>query len=248
MSTPTAHGQEPTALERGRSFAEEADFERALGALNEADATDLTREERVVLYSTRALVSFALGRGSEAERDLGRLLALGANASLTESAPPQMRETFERLRRRGVRPPVLEVNARVDDGMARIDAEATGGADLLRGVRLWVFDEGWHASPRVERRLRPNETLRWYAEAFGPSDIRLAVRGTRAQPNQLRVLVDRAVLRQDASEAGGDDDAWAWWVGVGTGVAALAGVAVTLAVVLGASGEGTQLSGPRLEL
>jgi len=243
-----ARAQETSPLARGRALAENAEFERARAALDEADASALDRAERVALYSTRALVHYALGDAAAADEDLARLLAMGANASLPDSAPPPLRERLEDLRRGGVRPPVIVARARVEDGVARIDAEAEGGADLLRGVRVWVRDDGWRASERVERPLAEDAALVWYAEAFGPGDVRLATDGTRERPNVLSVRVEQAVLTLDAdSEDDGDDDEAVWWAALGGGGAAVAiAAAITAGVLLSAGGDGTQLSGPVL--
>lgn len=246
LAATPASAQEATPLERGRALTENADFEGALVALNEADATALDRAQRVELYSSRALVHYALGDHPAADSDLARLLAMGANASLPDSAPPPLRERLEALRREGVRPPVIVARARVEDGVARIDAEAEGGADLLRGVRVWIREGEWRASPRVERPLAEDAALQWFAEAYGPGDVRLATDGTRARPNVLSVHVEEAVLTLAADSEQSDDDAILWGV-LGGGAGALAVAAgIIAAVLLTSAGDGTQLSGPVL--
>ncbi|MBX3273467.1 MAG: hypothetical protein KF729_24600 [Sandaracinaceae bacterium] len=237
--------QDAPALARGVALTEAADFELALEALNEADAAALSRDERVALYGTRAMVSFALGREDGAREDLARLLAMGAHASLPHSAPPELREALEALRRAGVRPPVLDAAAVVEDGVARIEARAEGGADLVRSVRIWVREGEWRAYPRVERPLAGGAALRWYAEALGPGEVALASEGTRAQPNVLRVEhAAFSLAPAPAAAAAGDT---ALFVGLGAGAAALvAGVAIALAVLLAPPSGTTQLSGPSL--
>lgn len=236
-----AEGQD--ALARGQRLAENADFERAWSALAEADRQALTRPERVTLYTTRALVAHALGRDRQARDDLARVLAMGADASLPPTAPPALRETLETLHREGTRPPRVIVDARIEDGMARIEARAEGGADLLREVRIWVHEGEWRSASRVERPLLPGETLRWYVEALGPGDVRLATEGTRERPNTLRLRVEEAVV---AAQIANDDETW-WAVLGGGGAALVVGVAIAVGVVVGGTGEGTQLSGPRVE-
>jgi len=246
LAATPAYAQDATPLERGRALAENAEFEAALAALDEADASALDRARRVDLYSTRALVRYALGDHAGADRDLARLLAMGANASLPDSAPPPLRERLEDLRREGVRPPVIVARARVEGGVARIDAEAEGGADLLRGVRVWIREGEWRATERVERPLAEDASLRWYAEAFGPGDVRLATDGTRAQPNVLSVHIEQAVLTLEARESPGDDEAIVWGVVLGSVGALAVAAGVVAAVLLTSAGDGTQLSGPVL--
>lgn len=231
------------ALVRGLAAASDADFEGARAALEVAEAGPLTRARRVALYGHRALVSFALGDEEAAEADLARLLALGADASLPESAPPQLWERLERLRREGVRPPTVSTDARIEDGRARITADAMGGADLTRAVRIWVrTDDDWIArAGAVDRPLPPGTALRFYVEVLGPDAIRLAADGSRATPHLLRT--DPALAQP---ETGGDDAVW-WAVLGGGGAAVAVAVAVGLGVAL-SGGDQTQLSGPTLEL
>ncbi len=242
-----ADAQDATALERGVALAEAADFELAHEALSEADALPLARPERVRLYATRAMVAFALARAEDARADLARLLVLGADASLPTTAPPELREELEALRRSGVRPPTVVARARIEDGVARVDARADGGADLVREVRIWVEDGEWRSFARVERPLEPDRGLRWYAEALGPGALRLATEGTREQPNVLRLQIEELVVRREAPHERGDDAAL--WAALGGGAAALlVGAAIAVGVALATAGDdGTQLSGPILE-
>ena len=241
---PAAHADE--ALERGERLSQEADFEGALRALDEADLATLTRDERVRLYGTRALVRFALGDEAGARGDLERLLAMGADASLPDRAPPQLREMLEEVHLSGASPPRLRTDARIEDGRARIDARAEGGADLTESVRIVV--DGEDAGPSVDRPIAAGETLAWYAEAVGPGALVLATFGTADEPNVLRVRVLETEVTNARSDEGGDDVGW--WVALGGGGGALVvGAAIVAGVLLAPSGGGgTQLGGPTLEL
>lgn len=242
FGAPTAHAQS-AALEVGRRLSESAHFERALVALDRADEEPLTREERSRLYATRAMVAFALGRPDDARADLARMLAMGAEDGLPPSAPPPLMEMVEELRREGVRPPRISSDARVEDGVARVEVTAEGGADLLRETRLWADAGGWRAVGTLEERLEPGgPPLRWYAEALGPHGVRLATEGTRELPNVLSLRAEEA----SAESSGGDEG---WWAALGAGGAAVVvGVSVAVGVALGTgSSDGTQLSGPTLQ-
>ncbi|MCA9610626.1 MAG: hypothetical protein KC619_33755 [Myxococcales bacterium] len=245
LSSAMAHAQEPTPLELGIAAADAADFERAYAALDEAEAMPLSRADRVRLHATRALVAFALGREDDARADLARLLVLGANDALSPSAPPPLREALEALRREGVRPPTVVADAQIERGVARIEARAEGGGDLVRGVRIWIRDDDWRAFDRVERPIEAGAELRWYAEALGPGELLLATEGNREQPNVLRIQVEEVLLRPD--DGASNDDALIWGVVGGTAGAIAVGVGIALAIVLGGTTEGTQLSGPAVE-
>jgi hypothetical protein len=255
---------EPDALAVAVQHADAAEFDAALRAFGEAAGGEgLTRADLVVLFGHRAVVCFALGDGPAMEADLARLVALDATAHLPASAPPPVREAFERMRALGVSAPRLEVTPLRAASGVRFMARVHGGpADLVTAVRVYARPAAGGTWKSGEGQLAlvvdGKAEVQWYAEGIGPGGAVVVSLGARASPEHFGADAFEGIAGGSSPRAGGlasgerSDGAAArtrrrWLLGAG-GVIAV-GAAVAAAVLLAsASGGGdlTQVGAPIL--
>lgn len=250
------------SLRQGIQMAETAEFEGALEAFEEAEASeDLRRQDLVQLCGHRAVVFFALGRNDDMEADLARLLAVDPKATLPEAAPPPVRDAFRRMVDLGVSPPRLVVEPFSWADGVKVRATVEGGPPgLVRQVRVFARVRGasrWsRGDDKVAVLVQPGVTVEWYAEAIGPGGAPVVARGSRESPERTRVMdAEEGTLASDpahvAMDDGENDDAVRrrrWWL-YGSGAAAAVGAAVVTAVLLATGGgdsDATQVARPTL--
>jgi hypothetical protein len=266
-ATAVAH----PAIDEAEALLAEAEFSEALERLREAEAgADLSREDLIALLELRAVLELALAPDVVPTQTLLGLASLAPERSLSPSRAPEIRRALAEAQA-GLRGP-LEVTVVVtrEADRVRLAAEVEGDpAALVRSVRIGVKVLGvdadgtstaeWSEGMRTEATVGvgDGEAVHYYAEAVGPGDAVVARDGTRDAP---RVLVNRAStqtpgttdghvapepggaspVRSDESGAGG----LVWALGIGGVV--VAAVAVTLVIVLVATGNDDSVVGPPL--
>lgn len=248
-STAFAH----PLVDQGIRRYEGADFQGALSAYEEAEASnDLTREDIVTLLEGRALAQLALGAEDEMEAALVQLASLGPHREMSRAIPPPVREAFGRIARRVGQPLSVEATAEAMPGGVRIRAEVqSDGGDLVREVqiRARTADEDWTSGtgPTLNVVAAAGESVVFYAVAIGPGGAVLAEHGSEGSP-----LSSGAVVAGEGGSAvdlgADDDDDSSLLVPILIGAAAVVAVAaVIIIVVLASSGgqsEETQFGPP----
>lgn len=236
-----ASAQHPI-VERGRSALEEADFQGALTAFDEAErAADLQRADLVRLVEGRALANLALGRPAAVETEMANLAAIDPEHQFSAEAPPEAQEHFDRARASSPGPiRVLVESTPQPGGLALTATVENDGRSLARRVRLVARPTGgaWQTSDDGSLTLQAAGGTRidYYAVAIGPGGAPIAEAGTRASP--LHVVAGGSSL-SGGNGGGGGGGAGVPWLWVGAGAAA---VAVVVVVVLVASSSGDTLS------
>jgi hypothetical protein len=263
-STALAH----PLVDQGVRHYEQARFDRALRAFRRAEAgDDLTRDDLLLLLSTRALVHHADGEQEAMEADLLRLATLEPDHALPASAPPRVRRAFERIRARISEPLTLQVDiGRTDHGL-RLAARVRGDdAGLVQRVSLFArTGASFEAAERAEMEVEvgDDEAVEYYAEAVGPGGAVVVTEGTAESPRSVTPatldaagsggvsagLVTETRMRRRGPAVELDDDVeetssspLPWLVG-----GALAAVAAVVAVILltgGSQTDETVLSAP----
>lgn len=218
-SPAAARAQSP--VDDGWRRMQEADFEGAAHAFDDAEAGTLTRAELVRTLEGRAHVHYALGEEAALAAALARLAAMAPEHRFAAEAPPELVERFRELA--GRRRLALEVALVEGEAEARLEARASGDpGGLVRHVRVAArVDDG----PWVEAEdepltipIDPARALAWYGEAIGPGGAIVASDGSRAAPH-----------RRGAAASGGEPP-WGW-IGLGAGAAVIAGVVIAVVVV-----------------
>jgi hypothetical protein len=259
LSSLTSVAQAHDDVDEGVRLTGLAEFDDALAAFARAEAAaDLTRQDLVVLYESRAILLAALGRTDAMERDLERLAALEPTRSLPGAAPPEVAERFAVLAA-GVEPvEVLAVPA-WDVGAVTVRGVTSGGpSGFIRrvhvGARLtgrdYAFGDG-----RVQLVTTDGSNVEYFAEAIGPGGAVVATVGSAEAPLASArpasaphdVPTDDPVLTTDPAEPerGGGLSVAAWLL-IGAGIAVVVVTAVITGIVV-ANGQGspdTMLGGP----
>ncbi|MCA9608025.1 MAG: hypothetical protein KC619_20595 [Myxococcales bacterium] len=222
-----------SSVDEGWRRMQEADFEGAVAAFDEAEAGTLTRAELTRTLEGRAQVAYALGDEATLTAALARLAAMAPEHRFAAEAPPELVERFRQLAgRRRLR---LEVDLRQREAEARLEARTDGDpGGLVRHVRIAArVEDGAWVEAEDEPLTLPVDAARalaWYGEAIGPGGAIVANDGTRAAPH----------LRP----ASGDEEEVPWgWIGLGAGAAIVIGVVVAVVVVATAPAD-TQPSAP----
>jgi hypothetical protein len=259
------------ALDRARELYRDARFEEALAALTEAErATDLSRDDLLSLYETRALVRFAMSDRDAAEQDLTRLASIDRDRPPAAEMPPSLRRALDAARARVE----TEISVRAEIRRAPGGAHATGHVEndaegvvrtVLVKCRVGDAEETeWQSGP-LEVAARASQSVECVARAVGPgaaviAEARASVAGepVRAPPGIAPTPADvaragtgtRADLTAEATGDDGDRDgggsAWPWILGIGGGAIAIAAGVVLVVVLTSAQAEVT-VGGPRFE-
>lgn len=239
-------------VDEGRQRYRSADFRGALEAFARADtATDLTSEDLALLLETRALVHLAMDNHQEFETDLARLASIDPNHRFDDDLPPEVRQTFARVRSRSAGRLAVTVDAqsRPDGVVLEASARNDPGA-LVREVRVYGRAGGgaWeHESDRplvlpVDRGAR----VEYYAVAIGPGGATLAEMGSAERPlRSIAGIEDTGAA--PAPQPTEDDDSGggvATWLWIGAGVLVVAATVVLVVVLTSGESDVTQPSAP----
>ncbi|UJR78730.1 hypothetical protein [Sandaracinus amylolyticus] len=241
------------SLRAGIAAAHEAEFERALGALERAESETLARDELVTLYEQRALVRFALGDARGAERDLTLLAALEPNRVLDGRAPPRLRAVFEQARASLGGRVSLDVAVARTEGSARVHATLIRApAGLVREVvisyRLGASG-AWQSARGDEVVIDAPDAaeISLFVIARGAGGAVIAEDGSERAPRRVVGTVSPEIARSEPDEAP-SDDTWLHW-GIGLGAGGAVALAVALGVGIAASqstSDQTAFTGPTL--
>jgi hypothetical protein len=237
-----ARAQEP--LEDARRAYEDAEFQRALELLEDAEwNAALDRESLVLLLETRALAARALGDTALTRSTLQALASIDPQHAFGPEVPPELVAAFtqERSELRGPVRVVGRVEASVSG--LRVVADVEGDvAGLVREVRVYGradADAVRDAPGALDVPVPPGARVEWWAEALGAGGAVLARDGSRASPRTAAVpsgaTTVAAATAGGSPEEGADDAAgFPWlWVGIAAGVALVAIIAIALAASAG---------------
>ncbi|MFO0683173.1 MAG: hypothetical protein U0234_14040 [Sandaracinus sp.] len=225
----------PLVDEGRRLYEEEADFVAALDVLGRAAAgSDLSADDLVDLFETRALVYLAMGRDEDMRADLRRLAAIRPDHALPSTTPPDVVAAFADLRASSPGAPrltaTIEPSALGVTITVRLDNDPAG---LVREVRISGRAPGgdWERATGAPLFVATPSggVVEYYAEAVGPGGAVIARSGEASAPL-------RAAPTAPIAAGGGGDEVWPWIVG-GAGAAVVVAVVVTV-VVLTTSGGG----------
>lgn len=225
-------------VDEARARFDEAEFEASIRALDRAErAGDLSMDDLVQVLQLRILCEVALGRGNRVEDAAERILSLDPARSLGGEMPPEVHELADRIRARlGGR---LSISASFDPDAGRIiTAIDHDPGRLVREVRIHsrrAGDERYRTTTGDEAEA-PESPLEFYAQAIGPGGVVIATDGTAGEPRTHGAEAD---FQTESSDGGVSP--WLW-IGLGAGVAAIAGVIIAIVVV--ASSEESNLSRP----
>ena len=203
-----AHALGQSAVEEGRRFYEEAEFLEALDAFATAEsADDLTREELVTLFETRALVHLAMGNAEPMRGDLARLVALAPEHVLDRRAPPDVRRTFAELRAASQGPIRLRAHPSAAAAGVTVEAEAENDTQsLVRSVRIHGRTDAGAWESAVDAplfvALTEEAVIEYWAEAVGPGGVVLASSGSADEPLRFS---GAAATPGSEEDTGGDD-------------------------------------------
>jgi hypothetical protein len=127
-------------LTEARAAFDAAEFEAARSELDAlAAGDDLSFDEVCGLLVLRAEVHLALGSDAAMETDLLGLLTIAPDVTLPRTAPPELHDAVERIRRRTIAPLTVRSAAEPTATGARIRARAEGDdAGLVRRVQVRV--------------------------------------------------------------------------------------------------------------
>jgi len=220
MSPSVTLAQSPLVVEGVEKY-HEADLEGAVESFARAEAADdLSESDLATLYATRALIHRALGDTSAVEADLGRLAVVAPGHRFDESAPPDVVESFDRMRAQGGNVEVQAEAEATPTGTRLTGRAVRDPADMVREVRVHARTDGeWQTAPNVVE-ITGNTMVSYYAEAHGPGGVVLGRHGSRESP----------------LEHGGGSFPWLW-VGIGAGAVVLAAVIIAIAVAAGGTDE-----------
>jgi len=262
-------------LDEGERKYEDADFQGALDAFARAEqASDLTRDDLVRLYTRRAMVHHGMQHPEELEADVFRLAHLDRALRLPRAAPPAVRRAYEQAVTRVSGTLRVDVEVESIPGGTRLVARVSDdNAGLVQSLRVRARTAGgaWRRTERatLEVPAAAGATVEYVAEAIGPGGAVLAQAGTDDAP--LRTTLAALGASTPAADVGtpaattttGGDTAlvstgtpatprvdeggapvWPWLVAGGVVIAAAA-VVVALFVVPGPDGD-QPISGPQV--
>jgi hypothetical protein len=171
-------------LAEARAAFDAAEFETALSRLDALDAAeDLSFEEVCGLLVLRAEVHLALGDDAAMQADLLGLVTIAPDATLPRTAPPELREAAERMRRREIGAPTVRAEARPTATGVELRARASGDdAGLVRRVRVRArgTDGTWREA--TDELDVTGTGADYWAAAIGPGGWVLATSGTESDP------------------------------------------------------------------
>lgn len=259
-ATAWAHPQ----IERGRRQYEDANFRQALLTLRRAlSARELTRDDLVRLYETRALVRLAMHQQDDYVADLRTLASIDPEHAFAREVPPEVVTEFARVRATLPGPlrvavttaPVdhaVELTARVENDELHLSRRLQFAARRTGSAEWADADAGQVTVP-----AGPGDRIEYAAVAIGTGDAVLASAGTRDAPLTFQVprlapvlppatsfARDSGLLDDDPTddEGGGGPSPWIW-VSAGT-----VGVAVAVVLIVLATSSGTDDTQPSVPM
>jgi len=198
-------------LDEGERKYEDADFQGALDAFARAEqASDLTRDDLVRLYTRRAMVHHAMQHPEELEADVFRLAHLDRALRLPRAAPPAVRRAYEQAVARVSGTLRVDVEVESMPGgtrlVARVSDDNAGLVQSLR-VRARVAGGPWRRTERaaLEVPAAAGATVEYVAEAIGPGGAVLTHAGTDDAPLRTTLapaLVEAATPATTTATAG----------------------------------------------
>jgi len=260
-------------VDAGRRHLDEADFRRALEAFSRAEnASDLSRDDLLLLLESRALVYVATHDDEALDRELVRLATIDPDHRFRPDAPPELAERFGRARRRARERLSVRIDAeRLPNGSVRLQPSVEHDeGSLLRHVHVFARGGRGTWTEAVDEPLlveRPRGAVRYHALAVGPGGAVIAELGSRESPRTL-AGAEGAADQAPAEPAGDripesgepatapaydqsvdattDDDGGggSTWIWVGAGALAVAAVIVTVVLVSGGTSDVTQPGAP----
>jgi hypothetical protein len=256
-------------VDRGVRHYDDAEFEDALGAFERAEArADLTRDDLVLLFRTRALVHFAMGSTDAMESDLLRLVALDPEYDVGRGVPPRVRRSFNRIKRRVTEPIGLEVRVLPTEEGLRIEASVVGDEPgLTQNVRIEARTAGQRVyrtadGESLEIVAERDQTVEYVVSAIGPGGAVIVSEGFPDRPREVtpataaesaqgvrtetrvRTFGSGDLQPPAVDDEGGSSAVW-WILG---GVAVAAAVVVTVLLLTLGGNEDTILLAPTGDL
>ncbi len=219
-----------------RQSIERAEFEKALGALDRAEAAGgLARTDVVQVLELRALVDLALGRRKDADDVLTTLATVDPNHRFAPETSPDLVTAFESARRRAPVPLEIAVTHEARASTLSLRARATRDAlhlvkELQLGYRRNDQPWRWVAGGALDVSLRPSDRIEYAARAEGAAGV----------------LSETPVQRFMAPAEPAERSRPFPWLYVGVGAAAVAGI-VAGVLLLGSGSQRTQPTAPTLE-
>lgn len=240
------------ALRRAEARYEEADFDGALEALEEAEhGTSLTLTDLARLYEMRALVYLGLSNQSGATTAVRSLLAVRADYQVPARSSP----AFARLVRSVPVPQgiALDVQVSTGPGRAQIDVQVTDDAALVREIRIHTRPLGetsyaTHVGASYNFRAPAGVTgFDLYVDLIGPGGAVLASDHNDASPSSFTLPASSVVTEPPVEQPaqGGDDNTWLI-VGLIAGGVLVAGGVVAAIVIVGNQQPDTILGPPQV--
>lgn len=251
LSAGDAHAH--PILDEAQRLFDEAEFEAALEVFHSAEeAGDLTRDDLVQLYESRALVHHTLGNTADLETDLMRLASLDPNHQFGRQVPPVVREAFEQAKARTTGQITIRLDGEIQPNGVRLSAQVQNDTSgIVQELRLGARAPGnaWthRSNSALEMPGAPDTTLEVYAEAVGPGGAVVATDGTPDDPvsSIIADLPDRAangngdgvqIIPTEIPDQTDDGGLPLWPFLVGGGVLAV-GAAILIAVLVAGSGS-----------
>ncbi len=263
-------------VDRGRELLQEADFEGALAAFEQAEAAGgLDRDCVVRMLEGRVLAHHGLGHRGAMEQALVALAALDPEHAFGPEVPPEVRERFVQLAGAsdgalGVRVSLL----RGGQGLTLVARPLRAPPGLVRQVRLlarvgeegaWKEGTGSVDLPEAES----SDPVAWLVELVGPGGaVLLRDEGTATlgqPPTEATVtqdgVEDEETPEQDASATGeagplreapprpdeSDGGSGGLWIGLGVGAVAVVGAVVAAVLLTSGGSDQTEVQPPIVE-
>jgi anti-sigma-K factor RskA len=233
-----------SALTRGLALANEAEFEAALAAFDDAiEHEQLSRSELVTLLTERVLLFHALVRPREQLDDLRYLAAIEPDFQFDARFPPAVLVQFHELTSQTVplelRPELTREREDVRIKAHVSGARSTPGAVVSIALRpsggAWSVHEG-------DELLVPSarSAVDYYVEVTGLGHAPLLKHGNAEQPIRELALSSDTLARDDSPSSAPNRHRRRRWI-AGLAVSAVAAVALTLALTLPRDSEQTKL-------
>lgn len=227
-----AGGKTDTLIGQASAYYGDLDFEKALGALQQAFQTPgNNRAQLIRMYHLSGLCLSSLGRYRDAEDSFSRLLVLDPSFRLGADVSPRVRKPFNRL----VQKKMPRLNVRlVPPAYAQLGQPLTFGAEvvadpvgMITGVQIHFRrgksgkfssvrsplkgpgEQPLTVSPAAWEGDGKGEKVFWYAVAEGANQSRLQEFGNAANPSALAVS-DKSP--EEIAAAGGTAWYQRWWV------------------------------------
>jgi hypothetical protein len=233
-----------SALARGLTLANEAEFEAALAAFDDAIAHEqLSRSELVTLLTERVLLFHALVRPREQLDDLRYLAAIEPAFQFDARFPPAVLVQFHELTSQTA-PLELRPELTRERESVRIKAHLRGARsipDAVVSIALRPFGGTWSIHQGDELHVpsaRPS--VDYYVEVTGLGHATLLQHGNAEQPIRELAPSSAPLERDDSQSSAPDGRRRRRWIAA-VAVSAVAAVALTLALTLPKDSAPTRL-------